>query len=166
MKRFHCWDPDQGDADNGRGFDANHPEDAAEAYAEWAAYQAGKNGEGKTTVLVRLPGEQPVEVEVTGELDITYTSRVVEKAPVSRPTTAADLPGGALFVDMCRRAGCPITGLRLLSYVIEEGHAHERARDILSALMNRGDIRSMGTDPKCPAMQRGYLVGDMYEAVE
>ena len=84
---------------------------------------------------------------------------------MSRPTTMADVAPGPEFLAYCRvRKGRPVSGLVLLSMTISAGHAHEHAASILSAMMRFGDIRSKGPDPKCPAMQRGYLVGELYEA--
>jgi hypothetical protein len=78
-----------------------------------------------------------------------------------RPTTSADLPEARRFVEMCRAAGGPITGLRLLSLAKN----HERATDMLRALEDRGDVRCTGMDPKCPKTYRTDLVGQLYEVV-
>ena len=70
----------------------------------------------------------------------------------------ADMPEAQRFVEACRMAHAPITGLRLLTSV----RNHERATDMIRALVDVGDLVCVGPSKGCPKSLRGDLLGQDY----
>lgn len=87
MPRFYAYDPDNGDADDARAFDALDAGDAAEQYAEAADHRSAEYryaSEGGV-VMVRAEGSETwVRYAITGEAVPVYHAREI------RPTPARD----------------------------------------------------------------------------
>ena len=80
MNTYRCWNPDTGDADDGKDVRASDSEHAAITFARWydsasADYGYATNG---GTVAVALDGVEIERWAVTGEQDIVYSARAAQ----------------------------------------------------------------------------------------
>lgn len=78
MSRYHCWIPEQGEAElDGLPYDANAPEYAAQAYARYSDEQVGEGCDGVSIVHARGPDGVVVKLRVRGWLEPTYEAEVI-----------------------------------------------------------------------------------------